>query len=118
MSQTPPPPPASSSADAQMAMVVYILYLLPTGITHIVGVIMAYVARDNAPEWVRSHYTFQIYTFWLILLYFVISAFLCLVLIGFLLLPLVGVLLIVRCALGLVYWSRSEPYPRPTNPLF
>jgi|SRR5579872_129249 len=121
MSQTitPPPPSAAPRADGQMAMVVYILYLIPNpAITHVIGLIMAYVGRDNAPDWVRTHYTFQIYTFWLILLYFVISLALCLVLIGFVLLPLVGVLLIVRCALGLVYWSRSEPYPRPTNPLF
>jgi uncharacterized membrane protein len=121
MSQTvsPPPPAAAPRADGQMAMVIYILYLLPNpAITHIVGLVLAYVGRDNAPDWVRSHYTFQIYTFWLILLYFVISLALCLVVIGLFLLPLVGVLLIVRCALGLVYWSRSEPYPRPTNPLF
>ena len=40
------------------ANTVYILYLvsLLVGITSIVGVIMAYVNRSDAPEWVQTHY--------------------------------------------------------------
>jgi uncharacterized membrane protein len=68
----PPPAPAPPSApapaaadDRQMAMVIYILYLVPAGITHIVGLILAYVSRESAPPWLKTHYTLQIRTFWI-----------------------------------------------------
>ena len=58
-------------AEGDTANIVYILYLvsLVVGITGIVGVIMAYVNRADAPEWVQTHYRFQIRTFWIGLLY-------------------------------------------------
>src|SRR5438477_11416343 len=51
-------------AEADTAKIVYILYLVSLifGLTSIVGVIMAYVNRADAPGWVRSHYRFQIRT--------------------------------------------------------
>ena len=98
-----------------MALVIYVLYLIPIGITHIVGLVMAYVARDTAPEWLRSHYTFQICTFWIGLLYFGIAGVLCVILIGFALLPVVAIWFIVRCALGLVRLSQRQPYPNPNS---
>ena len=111
---TPPEPVFTHGADEQMLpLVIYILYLIPIGVTHIVGLVMAYVARDTAPEWLRSHYTFQIRTFWIGLLYFCIAGVLCVVLIGFVLLPVVVIWFIVRCALGLARLSRRQPYPTP-----
>lgn len=109
--QRAPEPVFTQGGDEQtLALVIYVLYLIPIGITHIVGLIMAYVARDTAPEWLRSHYTFQIRTFWIGLLYFCIAGVLCVALIGFVLLPIVAVWFIVRCALGLVRLSRREAY--------
>ena len=129
MTDQPPPPQGSffqqrpsgpsepvfvQGGDAHMLpLVIYILYLIPIGVTHIVGLVMAYVARDTAPEWLRSHYTFQIRTFWIGLLYGVIAGMLCFIFIGFLLLPVVVLWFIVRCALGLVRLSQREPYPNP-----
>ncbi|MXZ09042.1 MAG: hypothetical protein F4Y79_06295, partial [Gemmatimonadetes bacterium] len=54
------------SVTSGTAKIVYILYLaeLVVGITGLIGVIMAYVNRSDAPEWLASHYRFQIRTFW------------------------------------------------------
>ena len=98
-----------------LPLIIYVLYLIPLGVTHIVGVVMAYVARDTAPEWLHSHYTFQIRTFWLGLLYLIVAGLLCVVLIGFLLLPVVVIWFIVRCALGLARLSQGQPYPAPRS---
>src|SRR5512146_3290502 len=74
-------------AEAGTAKIVYVLYLigLVIGITPIIGVIMAYVNRGSAPVWVQSHYQMQIRTFWIGLLYGVISFATTFLLIGFLL---------------------------------
>ena len=113
----PAPHPSPMADDRQTALIVYILMLVPVVpvLTHIVGLVMAYVSRDTAPPWLRSHYDLQINTFWMGLLYLVTAGVLCLLLIGFLLLPLVAIWWIVRCALGLSRLMRSEPYPTPDN---
>lgn len=53
------------------ASLVYILYLLSfvLGVTFLIGVVLAYLNRGEAPDWVKTHYQFQIRTFWIGLLY-------------------------------------------------
>ncbi len=116
--EPPPPPPTSTSSplvdERQMALIIYILFLAPLGgLTHVVGLVMAYVARDNAPPWLQSHYTYLIRTFWMGLLYFVLALVLCALLIGFALLPLVFLWFVVRCAVGLMRLFRNEAIPYP-----
>jgi len=111
-----PPPPASSplADERQMALIIYILFLAPLGgLTHVIGLIMAYVARDSAPPWLQTHYTYLIRTFWMGLLYFVIAGVLCVVLIGIPLLFAAFLWFVVRCAVGLVRLFRGEAIPRP-----
>ncbi|MGH6993814.1 MAG: hypothetical protein ACRED8_14190, partial [Caulobacteraceae bacterium] len=63
----PPPPPIYSGADErQLALIIYILYLIPFAwpVAHIVGLVLAYVNRPTTPAWLNSHYTYQIRTFW------------------------------------------------------
>ena len=93
-----------------MALAIYILYLvgLAFGITFLVGLVMAYVIRGDAPAWLRSHCTFQIRTFWIGLLFIVISAISTFFLIGWLLFPLSALWLIVRCAKGLSLLSERK----------
>lgn len=111
-----PAPTASPLKDErQMAMIVYGCYLLglilwPLGIA---GLVLAYVNREAAPDWLRSHFTFQIRTFWITFLYFCLSLVLCLLLIGFPLVFATMILFIVRCALGLDFLLKHQPYPRP-----
>jgi len=113
-----PPPPVSNaplSDERQMAMIVYLAYLASLAFPplSIAGLVLAYVNRDSAPDWLRTHYTFQIHTFWIGLLFWFVSLVLCIVLIGF---PLIFATLawfVVRCALGVSRLMDRAPYPNP-----
>jgi uncharacterized membrane protein len=102
------------------AKLVYIMYLLSIlfGITSIVGLIIAYVNRDDAPPWLQSHYQFQIRTFWIGFLYLLIGFMLYQVIIGFFILLFWLVWLIVRCAKGMKSLDQREPYPNPAGWFF
>lgn len=106
--------------EGSSANLVYILYLasLVVGITGVIGVVMAYLYRQDAPAWVRSHYEFQIRTFWIALLLAVVGFLLSFVLVGFLVLLFEVVWLIVRCVKGMQVLSRGEPHPAPDDWLF
>ncbi|MGD0431999.1 MAG: hypothetical protein ABSA58_13000 [Acetobacteraceae bacterium] len=95
--------------------VIYILYLvgLAVGITSLIAVVMAYINRGDGPEWTQSHYTFQIRTFWIGLLYGVIGVVLLFVVIGWLVLVFSLVWMIVRCVKGLKFAGSAQPYPTP-----
>ncbi|HEY6098149.1 MAG TPA: hypothetical protein VIW03_01875 [Anaeromyxobacter sp.] len=114
---TVPPPPSGPAAQPApsdtTAKVVYILYLLSlvSGVTALVGVIMAYVYVGDAPEPLKSHYRFQIRTFWIGLLYGCVALLLTLVAIGVAVFVFLAVWLIVRCVKGLKAVDRHEQYP-------
>ncbi|HEX3883246.1 MAG TPA: hypothetical protein VHW66_11345 [Stellaceae bacterium] len=97
--------------EGETANIVYILYLvgIVVGITGIVGLVMAYVNKPDAPEWVQAHYRYQIRTFWIGLLYGVIGLVLAVVLIGFFVWLFALVWLIVRCVKGMQAITRGEP---------
>jgi uncharacterized membrane protein len=103
-----------------MAKVVYILYLvgLLTGVTALIGVVMAYVNESEAPEWLRTHYRFQIRTFWIGFLYLFVGTILSLLVIGFFILLFWAVWVIVRCIKGFKYLDQKAAYPNPTSWLF
>lgn len=116
-SADPAVPPALQD-DKTMPVVVYALYLaglLSIGMTAVVGVILAYVSKAAAPEWMQSHYVFQIRTFWLSLLFSVIGGILTPIGIGFVILPAVGIWIAVRCILGLSWLLKGQAYPTPRN---
>jgi|TARA_Y100000780_G_C13536825_1_gene359862 uncharacterized membrane protein len=109
-----------ASNDSGSAKIVYILYLvgLVIGVTGIVGVVLAYVNKSSAPDWLKSHYQFQIRTFWIGALYMFIGAVLSIVLIGWLVLLFWLVWLIVRCIKGLQALDKQQPHPNPTGWMF
>ncbi len=109
-----------NAEDPGSAKIVYILYLTSVvfGITSIIGLIMAYINKSDAPEWLQSHYQFQIRTFWIGLLYATIGAILMLVLIGWAILLFTLVWLIVRSIKGLQALDRKEAHPNPTGWMF
>ena len=76
-------------SDDTLATVVYLLFFIGyfTGFSALVGVIIAHLKDNDADPMLRSHYQFQIRTFWIGLLYLAIGTPLCLVLIGF---PILG----------------------------
>ncbi|MER9233892.1 hypothetical protein NKI56_17625 [Mesorhizobium sp. M0622] len=99
------------------ALVIYILYLASfvIGVTGIAGIVLAYINRGKAGGFVESHYTFLIRTFWIGLLYALISALLMVVVIGVVLIFAVAVWFIARCILGLQALQRGEPVKNPES---
>lgn len=96
---------------------VYFLYLasLVLGISSIVGLVFAYLNRGKTGGWVETHYTYQIRTFWIGLLYMVISMVLAMALIGFLLIIAVAIWFIVRTVIGLQKASLRQPIDNPRS---
>ncbi len=101
--------------SASNVNIVYYLYLasILVGITSIIGVIIAYMNRGPGSDWLDSHYTFQIRTFWIGLLYGLIGFALTFVFIGFFVLLFVLIWWIVRCIKGLQLAGARQPVPDP-----
>lgn len=116
-------PPSARQTDRWLepgqtnALVVYVLYLVGfvIGITGLIGLVIAYINRGKAGGFVETHYTWQIRTFWIGLLYALISAVLMLVAIGFVLAFAVAVWFIVRCIMGIQALQRGEPIKNPQS---
>ena len=129
MSQTETP--VVMTEDRTVPAVVYGLYLLGwVGfITIPIGLVVAYMNLDKAGPRMRTHYDFQIRSFWIGVAIFLslglligISAVLSVLLIGlpFLFLfiflwGMVGIWFTIRSIVGLLYLSQGEPYPRPNT---
>ena len=108
------------AAEGRTANLIYILYLLSLifGVTSLVGLIMAYINKGDAPEWVQSHYRFQIRTFWIGLLLGVIGFFTAAFVVGILILVFLFVWWIARCVKGMKYISEGSAHPDPTSWMF
>jgi len=104
--------------DKGFVLAVYILYLVgfvTGGAATLVGLIIAYLKSSTADETLRTHFQFQIRTFWIGLLYGLISALLCLVIIGFFLLLALAVWILVRCIKGLMLLNEGRPIANPRS---
>ena len=107
-------------ADNTFAIVVYALYGASyiTGISALFGVILAHVKADDPDPVLRSHYQFQIRTFWIGLLYIVIGTPLCMVLIGIPILIWWFIWSLVRVIKGAVLVLENKPIAEPKSWLF
>jgi uncharacterized membrane protein len=118
VTDTDPTVPPALQDDKTLPVVVYALHLaglITGGITSVIAVVLAYVSRKSAPEWVQSHYEFAIRTFWLSLLFAIIGGVLTVVGIGFVILAAIGVWIAVRCIVGLSWLLKGQAYPTPKN---
>ena len=109
------------SGDIGQLKIIYILLLaglVTGGLASLVGVVMAYMNRGEADEMASTHYTWQIRTFWISLLYWFVSAILAMALIGFLLMVVVLVWYIVRCVKGFQALDKGEPIANVESWLF
>ncbi len=79
---------------------------------------MAYINKSDAPEWLQSHYRFQIRTFWIGVLYMMIGVILTLALIGYLIILFWVIWLIVRCIKGMKTLDNKQAHPNPTGWMF
>ena len=107
----------NNPAEGKTANIVYILYLvgLINGITSLVGIVMAYVNRGSAPEWVQTHYRYQIRTFWIGLLYGIIGVAAMIILIGWAIILFTVIWWIVRCVKGFQALGGGQPVANPAT---
>jgi uncharacterized membrane protein len=121
MTVTGPNPSAPPTvSNSQLALVVYILYLVAyaVGITALIGVIIAHIQVGEADPLLASHYRFQIRTFWVGLIYLVVGFILAFVLVGFLVLLWWFVWSLVRNIKGLLALNENRPIANPTSWMF
>lgn len=99
------------------AQLVYGLYLVSfvVGISGIIGLVIAYMNRGKGPAWVDTHYTWAIRTFWIGLLYALVSSILTIFFFGLILLFATAIWIVVRCVIGLQKVSANQPIERPAS---
>jgi len=114
---TPKPPMLS---DYGLALSVYILYLFGffTGLTAVIGLIVASMQVDRADPVSRSHFRFQIRTFWIGLLYVVVGVVALHVAIGGLILLWWVIWTLIRCVKGLLALNAGEAIGDPESWFF
>ena len=118
-SPTPPrstTPAATGGFDFNQPTIISLLYIASfiTGITAIVGVVLAFVWKDQPKaEWEASHYQYLINTFWIGLIGSVVGFVLLIVLIGIFVLLAVAALVGVRSVLSLINAQKQAPMPNP-----
>jgi uncharacterized membrane protein len=108
---------ANDPAQAGTAKLIYILYLFGLLLPPVLPIIVAfaYVNLQVAPAWLQSHYQMQIRTFWIGLLFAVISLVTTMIYIGWLLLLLTYIWWVVRCIKGLIAIFDGASYDNPTG---
>ncbi len=115
--------------DRTMPAVVYGLYLiaLATAVPVLIGAIVAYASRANAGPAMRTHFDFQIRTFWMSIAWWLIGGFLIVVggifsliliglpffFLGWAIVGLVTAWYAVRSIVGVIHLANGQPYPRP-----
>ena len=114
-------PPVVS--DQQLVLIVYLLYFAAYifGITALIGAIIAHTKWPDTGPPLRSHYQFQIRTFWIGLLYLVVGAVL-----AFAVFPVIAVVVLiwwfiwslVRNVKGLLALNDNKPIQDPTSWMF
>ncbi|WP_210249055.1 MULTISPECIES: hypothetical protein [unclassified Bradyrhizobium] len=107
-------------SDDSLALIVYLLYgagyffLIPA----IAGVIIAHIKADDADPVLRSHYQFQIRTFWIGFLYITIGFVLSVVLIGIPILAWWFLWSLIRIIKGITSVNEHKPIANPRSWLF
>ncbi|MFQ3623538.1 MAG: DUF4870 domain-containing protein [Acetobacteraceae bacterium] len=111
------PPDERERRARTVALAVYVLYGLGffTGLAFIAGVIVAYLKRDEAPPWLRTHFTFQIRTFWFSLLWGLIGFVTTWLLVGFLVLAFGFLLTLARTIKGFLRLNEDRPIDDPES---
>ena len=120
MSAPGPGPQQSTVSGRQIALIVYILYFVSyfTGITALIGVIIAHVQLASADALVNTHYRFQIRTFWIGLLYIAIGIVLTTAVVGIAVLFWWFVWSLVRNVKGVLALNDNQPIANPSSWMF
>jgi uncharacterized membrane protein len=115
----PDPSQQPMMSNKQLAFIV-ILYFVSyfTGLTGLIGVIIAHVQIGTADQLLRTHYQFQIRTFWIGVLYLVVGIILTFVLIGIAILLWWFIWSLVRNIKGILALNENRPIANPTSWMF
>ena len=107
-------------SDNMFAIGVYLLYVVGYFfvIPALIGVIIAHVKVDDTDPVLRSHYQFQIRTFWIGLLYLTIGMLLSIVLIGIPILIWWFVWSLIRIIKGIISIDEYKPIANTRSWLF
>ena len=110
-----PLPPLISNYG--LVLTVYILYLVGflTGITFLVGVVIAYLKRGQTDSVCETHIQFQITTFWIGLSFFLVGLLTIYIGIGVLILICGIIWTLMRCVKGLLALNTREPIANPNS---
>ena len=123
---------SGSEGTAKLIYFLYLVGLVTGGLTLIVAVVIAYMTRDDAADWLQSHYSLIIRTFWIGMLFVLsawllmfIGALLTVVLVGYIIIPLAALLgllaavwLIIRCAKGIKLVDERRAIDNPLTWMF
>lgn len=96
--------PADPDEGRAAAAVVWLLYLLAipsANILAVVGVIVAYVAREGSSPWVRRHFDTQISLFWSTIVWFILLTVL-IIASGILSLIIIGIPFLIAAGLAML----------------
>jgi uncharacterized membrane protein len=106
----------NTHSEAKTANIIYILFLATfvVGVSELVGVIMAYVNREDAPGWIQTHYRYQIRTFWIGMMFVAVGVITLFFVIGWFVLLFFVVWYIVRTVKGMKLLAQGAPIPNPT----
>ena len=113
--------PSMNTGSVSKSTIVAGLYLASFvfGITGLVGLIMAYVWRDEVRgTWEESHITYLIRTFWIGFILSVIGFILTVVLIGIFIIFAAMIQLAVRSVFSIIRAQKKEAMPDPTTLLW
>ncbi|MCB1521041.1 MAG: DUF4339 domain-containing protein [Hyphomicrobiaceae bacterium] len=97
------------------ALVAYILQLVPIPLFPVIGIILALVNLGAKPDWLATHYRWQVRTFFIGILYAVIGALTIFFVVGGLILLFTAVWMIVRYVKGIFALNRREPIANVTT---
>ena len=106
--------------DRGLAFAVYILYFVGylTGITSLIAVTIAYLQQYSAGPELRSHYAFQVRTFWIGVIFLVVGGLLFISGIGVLVLLAGFFWSLMRNVKGILALNRNEPIANPNSWMF
>lgn len=103
-----------------VAQAVYVLLMIGVvvGVLGIVAVVLASIYKKGAPEWLHSHYRFQVRTFWIGTVLMIVGVVTLYFLVGYLVLLFGFVWVVMRCVKGMRLLAKSEAHPNPSEWLF
>ncbi|MGF1549628.1 MAG: DUF4870 family protein [Sphingomonadaceae bacterium] len=109
-------PPVTSGTNRPAIVAGLYLAGFIVGITVPVGLVLAYLWKAEAGEpWERSHFSYQIRTFWIGLAWAIAGTLLTFILVGFVVLFALALWIIVRSLNSLLKASEHRPIPEPRS---